>query len=1069
MANTDLSNIWGNNSTSAPATTSTSATDLSGIWGKKGDVSPSVSPEKTPAASSSAPGGADLSSIWGGGESRPKNGPEESPTPAKHLYQDASQPLYKQVGDWLNTPLTESLFGLPEERAGAGGIERGLEHIASGLTSPLSVGLTLATFGTGGLIDSAGMTALKESGQFAADELPQIVKAAQTAVNTFKEAPEGATAIADAVKAAGVDPALWNRAQSFLYDNGMTEHDLVSGNLIEHGAFQVLHKVVPDLPVAATVRAAKTANTLLNTGFTLQQLEAASAMSPRFLDALKEGDYDKAAEYGTEVFASGALGILGTTHALHAAGELFKPLIENDSFRPNDEWLAIDRANKEREAQHAVAEQEAINIDRSAREILGHADPGFLEQVFGGSKEAKAQKDLELATVFHQIVTGGDRTKAAEWYNALSEALGRDERLPVSGKSGGSGPINGQPALEPNGDVQKLAENYASRAGIDKDPHQGLMSVDPEQAKQVADAYQKLEHNPNDPETKDAYDALIRETKSQWDAAKAAGYKLEPWDGPGQPYAHSTEMAKDVRDNKHLFYFQGGDIPESHPLGGIDPETGETYNNIFRAVHDLFGHAKNGYEFGPRGEENAFLAHSRMYSDKAVPALLTETKGQNSWVNFGEHLRDEKGNVPKKGMAGYVSPAERPYADQKAGILPPGIVNRYLKNEPVIGKEIEPPARQGTKLVTSNEAGQVRVGEDGRPLVWLNPEAFETFNEHIYPGNKIKGVSLSANDAALVAKKLDIPSKYNGTIQKITDLFKEAQGQSKQKLLTPIKVGADVQVAAEELGHTWQRELAHLGEIENHLAPSQWQKLAAIIPEKWNEELNKQGYEDHPVVKVAETAMQFMSGKAKGEIPDTDIARFLDAYYKEVVAKHGPDALESLHKINDIAAKHVGDIDAQRAKSNAASENRVANERANREALQRLEAGRQARPAQDHSGEPQGLTSREEDQEFNKLSGLRLRGSMGSPGSAALITGDNDVLVGRYHDELARQAEYKGEGDEVYTPMFRDGGVRIRSAGGAIHIDFHGAELRYVGSRLPFHRINAGCEQILRRFPSVEG
>ena len=501
------------------------------------------------------------------------------------------------------------------------------------------------------------MTALKESGEFGAEELPQILKAAQTAVDAYRAAPESATAIADAVKASGVDPALWNRAQDFLYKNGLSEHDLLAGNLLERGAFQVLRKTMPDLPIAATARAAKTANTLLNTGFTLQQLESASAMSPRFLDALKEGDYDKAAEYGTEMFASGTLGILGASHALHSAGELFKPLVENDAFRPNDQWLAIDRANKEREAQHAEAEQEAINLDKSAREILGHSTPGFLESVFGGSKEAAAQKNLELATVFHQIVTGDDRVKAAQWYNALPRLLVGKIRLPVPGESG---PNNGQLPPAPNGDVQKLAESYTASAGVAKAPHEGLMSIDPEHAKKVADAYEAMEHNPDDPKTKAAYDALIRETKAQWDAAKAAGYKLEPWTEPGQPYANSRDMAEDVRNNKHLFYFQGGDIPEGHPLGGVDPQTGETYNNIFRAVHDLFGHAKNGYEFGPRGEENAFLAHSKMYSDEAIPALLTETKGQNSWVNFGGHLRDENGNLPRRGEAGYVPPAERP-------------------------------------------------------------------------------------------------------------------------------------------------------------------------------------------------------------------------------------------------------------------------------------------------------------------------------------------------------------------------------------------------------------------------
>jgi hypothetical protein len=54
----------------------------------------------------------------------PDNG---QPEPTQHLYQDSSQPLYKRAFDFATTPLTESIFGLPETRPGAGGFERGVE------------------------------------------------------------------------------------------------------------------------------------------------------------------------------------------------------------------------------------------------------------------------------------------------------------------------------------------------------------------------------------------------------------------------------------------------------------------------------------------------------------------------------------------------------------------------------------------------------------------------------------------------------------------------------------------------------------------------------------------------------------------------------------------------------------------------------------------------------------------------------------------------------------------------------------------------------------------------------
>ena len=107
----------------------------------------------------------------------------------------------KKAWNWANTPLTTSLFGMPEERAGAGGFERGLEHIAAGFTSPLSIALTLATFGTGGLIESAGATALKEAGLTAA-EIADVTKGSQAALGAMKEMKPMAPVIDEALQAA---------------------------------------------------------------------------------------------------------------------------------------------------------------------------------------------------------------------------------------------------------------------------------------------------------------------------------------------------------------------------------------------------------------------------------------------------------------------------------------------------------------------------------------------------------------------------------------------------------------------------------------------------------------------------------------------------------------------------------------------------------------------------------------------------------------------------------------------------------------------------------------------------
>src|ERR1700728_1618690 len=110
--------------------------------------------QNSPTASAPPPG----FEIVGG--SSPQNIPNNGNPPPRD---DSDDPWYKKAWTWANTPLTES-FGIPSEREGAGGFERAGEHILSGLTSPLSLALTAATFGTGGFIESAGASALKEAG-----------------------------------------------------------------------------------------------------------------------------------------------------------------------------------------------------------------------------------------------------------------------------------------------------------------------------------------------------------------------------------------------------------------------------------------------------------------------------------------------------------------------------------------------------------------------------------------------------------------------------------------------------------------------------------------------------------------------------------------------------------------------------------------------------------------------------------------------------------------------------------------------------------------------------------------
>ena len=201
-----------------------------------------------------------------------------------------------------------------------------------------------------------------------------------------------------------------------------------------------------------------------------------------------------------------------------------------------------------------------------------------------------------------------------------------------------------------NAEVFDLSQEYNSRAGLQPAVSVDYIPADPAKMRAIALAYEKLPaDNSADPRVTTAYAAFVREVEAQF-AFASERVKIEPWRQQGQPYANSAAMMADVKNN-HLWVFEGG---EPHPL--MTPEQ----NWKFRAIHDIFGHAKTGFEFGPRGELNATRAHAQMFSQAAVPALVTETLGQNAWVNFGP---------ANEGKA----PAERAYAVQKADLLPAGL------------------------------------------------------------------------------------------------------------------------------------------------------------------------------------------------------------------------------------------------------------------------------------------------------------------------------------------------------------------------------------------------------------
>lgn len=334
-----------------------------------------------------------------------------------------------------------------------------------------------------------------------------------------------------------------------------------------------------------------------------------------------------------------------------------------------------------KEGRTVPPERTAGEHDAAIKE--GGAIPGGIQK---GDEEI-GLKDLAL---FHDPTTGStlalptDKTTAKNVKQQLQKsreeylkARPEESRIPTKGQPGYDESVHGglktEKAVEKPLKDRTVAEQadalnkFEGRPPVKAEP----IAHNPEVANRIAQAYEAMSHNPNDPAVKKSYEAAKNDIDTQWHFAQDnMGIKFEPWTKEGQPYANSKEMTADVKDNKHLYFFRGGEMPVDHPLAAVDPKTGLTWNDKLRAIHDLFGHAAHDFQFGPKGEENAWNVHRQMFSPEAIPAITTETRGQNSWVNFGEHLKNAEGKIPAKGEQGYVPPPERPFAQQKSGILP---------------------------------------------------------------------------------------------------------------------------------------------------------------------------------------------------------------------------------------------------------------------------------------------------------------------------------------------------------------------------------------------------------------
>tara|TARA_R110000796_G_scaffold90631_4_gene194554 strand:- start:5561 stop:13294 length:7734 start_codon:yes stop_codon:yes gene_type:complete len=307
-----------------------------------------------------------------------------------------------------------------------------------------------------------------------------------------------------------------------------------------------------------------------------------------------------------------------------------------------------------------------------------------------------------------------------------------------------------------------------------------------------------------------SYNQLAIETQEQYDYLLDNGMIFEYHDGAAD-YANSKEMLSDAHLFNHLWVFKGG---ESHPFLAELSEKGLSLNDKFRGVHDYFGHAVNGNGFGKVGEENAFVSHSQMYSPLAAIAMASETRGQNSYVNYSginaslEPLQIEAAKArqayKETGDERFIEYADSlgeeigrnfQYADQMSLVLDSELISdiipdsdlivtrasRRIKDAPTLTEE------QQQELYTKAENSVKSTSRGAIPLWNLNADPYATAVGYKYAEeNNVKDFGKGKSIEEVIDESMDDP-----IVTRASRRIDEAQWESEYEILKDVSYGKE--------------------------------------------------------------------------------------------------------------------------------------------------------------------------------------------------------------------------------------------------------------------------------------
>jgi hypothetical protein len=175
------------------------------------------------------------------------------------------------------------------------------------------------------------------------------------------------------------------------------------------------------------------------------------------------------------------------------------------------------------------------------------------------------------------------------------------------------------------------AAEYAASKGLVRPNRYNNVVVNIPQAQKIAADYEAAPEF--DEKAIPHYKAMAEETKQQFDfltrPKSQGGLGVDVHVTKDDPYKRARDMMADAGQGRFKVF--------STASTGGHPYFTNDENDMFRAVHDFFGHAATGRGFDPHGEEAAFRSHFSMFSPLARPAMATETRGQNSALNYGSN------------------------------------------------------------------------------------------------------------------------------------------------------------------------------------------------------------------------------------------------------------------------------------------------------------------------------------------------------------------------------------------------------------------------------------------------